>query len=119
VTSGTFASTPREVRAARHFARSFAEGVECDPDDLSLVVSELATNACVHAKTPFTLSLARTGVSTIMVEVADEDPRSPTVSVPPLDAWSGRGLPIVVALARRWGVRILADGKVVWAELDC
>jgi two-component sensor histidine kinase len=105
------------VGAARHFAQAAAESWGCNPADLGLVVSELATNACVHARSVFTVSLNRQG-SRVVVEVADEDP-APAVVGPPTMGSSGRGMQIVAAIAREWGVSGCDRGKSVWAVLDC
>ena len=113
----SFASSPSEVRAARHFAQAAAAAWGCCAGDLSLVVSELATNACVHAHSPFTVSLQRAG-SRVRVEVTDEDP-APAVVGPPSHGSSGRGMQIVAALAREWGVAGRHPGKAVWAVVDC
>jgi anti-sigma regulatory factor (Ser/Thr protein kinase) len=117
--SETFAPLPAQVGAARHFARSAALELGCVADDLELLVSELATNACVHAHSPFTVSLSRQG-SHLLVEVTDEDtaaiPLQPLVET----ATAGRGMQIVTSLATSWGVRASPRrGKSVWAELDC
>ena len=117
--SETFVPWPTQVGAARHFARSVATELGCDADDLELVVSELATNACVHAHSPFTVSLSRTGTR-LMVEVTDEDPAAVTLKPIACEATAGRGMQIVNSLAVAWGVRDSPPlGKSVWAELNC
>jgi anti-sigma regulatory factor (Ser/Thr protein kinase) len=115
--SESFAPLPSEIGAARHFALTAAEGWGCDPEALSLVVSELATNACVHAHSPFTVSLNRLG-SQVLVEVADADPGPVTVQ-PLSNGVSGRGMHIVAAVAQDWGVTGRQSGKSIWAVLDC
>jgi anti-sigma regulatory factor (Ser/Thr protein kinase) len=117
VVSESFAPSPSEVSAARHFAQTAAAEWGCCSSDLSLVVSELATNACIHARSPFTVSLHRNGTR-VLVEVTDEDPE-PAVVGPPATGASGRGMQIVAALAREWGVACRRPGKSVWAVLDC
>jgi hypothetical protein len=117
VVTESFAPSPSEIGAARHFAQTAAEAWGCASSDLSLVVSELATNACVHARSPFTVSLRRHG-SRVVVEVTDEDP-TPAVVGPPATGSSGRGMQIVAALACEWGVTGHHPGKSVWAVLDC
>jgi anti-sigma regulatory factor (Ser/Thr protein kinase) len=117
--SETFIPRPTQVGAARHFARSVALNSGCEAGDLELVVSELATNACVHAHSPFTVSLSRTGTHWL-VEVTDED--AGEVAMRPYDETTteGRGMQIVEALTTSWGVRASPPrGKSVWAELDC
>ncbi len=116
--SEQFTPVPSQVAAARHFAVGAAEAIGCCPADLALVVSELATNACVHAHTPFTVSLHR-HVSGLVVEVADDDPRPVTLQ-PIATGASGRGMQIVAAIAKEWGTsRCGPAGKSVWAVLDC
>ena len=87
----------------------------CDSSDLGLIVSELATNACVHAGSAFTVSLHRQG-SDVLVEVGDQNP-APAVAQPPSTGVSGRGLQIVAAIAADWGVATRDPGKAVWAVL--
>lgn len=92
-------------------------------DEVQLVVSELASNAVVHAKTPFTVSV--TGNSTfLLVGVRDQSPdpvlRGPAVvglAMAAADArTSGRGLFLVDAFTSTWGVDLERDGgKTVWA----
>jgi anti-sigma regulatory factor (Ser/Thr protein kinase) len=120
VVSETFLPAPAQVGAARHFARSVAADLGCEADDLELVVSELATNACMHACSPFTLSLTRQGPR-VLVEVADEVSPAAVMLRPSDDgATTGRGLHIVECVALAWGVRRFEPhGKAVWAELDC
>src|ERR1700677_326315 len=111
--SESFPASPSEISAARHFAMAAAEHLGCCPADLSLVVSELATNACVHARSPFTVSVQRRPAG-IFIEVADDDPAP--VTVRPLSRGSsGRGMHIVAAVAKEWGVTSRASGKTVWA----
>lgn len=104
---------------ARHFARDVLEGWGCHGlvSDAELVVSELVTNAVLHAGTSGRLVL-RLGTERLRVEVVDEgagDPRpQPWDPLRP----GGRGLLIVSEIARRWGVEhVDHDAKVVWAEL--
>jgi anti-sigma regulatory factor (Ser/Thr protein kinase) len=79
-------------------------------------VSELATNAIVHARSPFSIQLQRRSRG-VRLAVADGSPIRPTLhDGGPLGA-SGRGLRLVDALAASWGVELRSDGKVVWAEL--
>ncbi len=113
----SFAPSPSEVSAARHFAHAQAKSLGCDSSDLELIVSELATNACVHAGSAFTVSLYRRG-SDVHVEVGDQNP-APAIAQPQSTGVSGRGLQIVAAIAADWGVATRDPGKAVWAVLPC
>jgi anti-sigma regulatory factor (Ser/Thr protein kinase) len=85
-------------------------------DDAALLVSELVTNAVVHARSDVALRLWRTG-SGVRVEIADRNPK-PVVRRPvDPEAVGGRGLHLVDTLARDWGVRRAEPGKAVWFEL--
>jgi anti-sigma regulatory factor (Ser/Thr protein kinase) len=85
-------------------------------DDAQLVVTELATNAVLHARSGFSVELQRRG-DRVRLAVSDASPARPVVRDPSLLATSGRGLRIVAALAADWGVLPDAGGKTVWAEL--
>ena len=83
---------------------------------LELVVSELASNAVVHAGTGFDIRL--TIGSVIRLEVTDSSHAAPVLQRPSSRDLTGRGLRLVAASAERWGWNPTDDGKVVWAELD-
>ncbi|MBU7598604.1 ATP-binding protein [Streptomyces sp. P38-E01] len=88
-------------------------------EDALLVVSELVTNACLHAGGPQELRIGR-GARTLRVEVTDDgggkpSPRTPHQAGRP----GGHGMFIVQRLCREWGVEPDpgGSGKTVWAEL--
>jgi anti-sigma regulatory factor (Ser/Thr protein kinase) len=92
-------------------------------DDASLVVSELVTNAVVHAGTDVELALrldADTG--TLLLEVSDHHPsrapRDGLAEAPDGPSEYGRGLRLVAALAESWGITFRPDTKTVWARLS-
>jgi hypothetical protein len=87
-------------------------------DDVVLVVSELATNALVHARSPFLVTLAAVD-EMVLLEVRDATHTAPTrVAARTLDT-SGRGMAIVQTLSRDWGVSAPGSGgKSVWAQFD-
>ena len=115
--SESFTPSPSQIAAARHFAVAAAEVLGCCPADLGLVVSELATNACVHARSPFTVTVQRHHAG-LLVEVADAAPAP--VTVKPLSKGpSGRGVHIVAAVAKDWVTTPRDTGKAVWAVLGC
>ena len=81
-----------------------------------IVVTELASNAVRHARSPFSVSI-RSGDSTVRIAVHDGSSAVPVLRDDiPADP-SGRGMPLIAELASRWGVDLVSDGKDVWAEL--
>jgi anti-sigma regulatory factor (Ser/Thr protein kinase) len=109
------------VARARGFVREtlVAWGADEVIDDAVLLTSELATNAVMHAHTPFEV-ICRRGDSWVQVEVVDGDPElalpAPSRGLDP-NRSSGRGLLMPVALAAEWGVSYAADSKTVWFRL--
>ncbi|MGK5630531.1 ATP-binding protein [Streptomyces sp. URMC 123] len=88
-------------------------------EDVLLVVSELVTNACLHAQGPEELRVGRTG-KVLRLEVVDRgagspEPRTPHRAGRP----GGHGMFIVQRLCLDWGVVRNPEGlgKTVWAEL--
>ncbi|KAB1141529.1 ATP-binding protein [Streptomyces luteolifulvus] len=105
----------RRVRAVLTDWRLAAEVA----DDVLLVVSELLTNAIVHAVPPATLTLSRNQLdrdTAVRVEVTDNGPAAPASAVDPDE--HGRGLAIVTALSARCGVRVHPGGTCRWAEVQ-
>jgi hypothetical protein len=82
-----------------------------------LLVSELVTNAVLHARTELTLSLDRTG-SVVRVQVEDGNPRLPVLRTHGSDASTGRGLRVIDKMASSWGTHTIEGGKVVWFEIQ-
>ncbi len=80
------------------------------------VVSELATNCTLHARSDFSLRLSVRG-ECLRVEATDAVPGGLHARQYSSTATTGRGLRIVDTLARSWGVVPSGDGKTVWAEL--
>jgi anti-sigma regulatory factor (Ser/Thr protein kinase) len=109
--------TTENIPRARHFIDDALPDT-CWADDVTLLVSELASNAVRHAQAPFTVSVGCDG-EIVRVEVADDSPQMPVPRVPTFDAVTGRGLMIVEALATSWGVEPSGSGKTVWFEIDC
>ena len=113
-----FPAVPASVSAARRFTRAALQRHDIDPgiiDTAILLVSELVTNAIVHASSTIRL---RVGVgSDIRVEVRDASDDAPVAEVADADHESGRGLAIVTTLAESWDWSPRPGGKVVWFEL--
>ena len=86
-------------------------------DDAALVVTELVTNALLHGGPTVRVRL-RTQDDTVRVEVEDDGSELPVAVRRSTVAMTGRGLALVAAVARTWGVEpAQPQGKVVWAEL--
>jgi len=113
-----FPAVPESVGAARRFTRAALIRHGIDPDIVDtavLLVSELATNAVVHATSTIQL---RIGVGNeIRVEVRDVSGDAPIVGELGPASESGRGLAIVTTLADSWDWSPRPSGKVVWFEL--
>jgi hypothetical protein len=118
-TSRAFALSGDAPAAARHFAVDAVRrlGAADLADDAALVVTELAANAVVHARTGFTVDLAA-GPDVLRISVRDAGPLPPGAAGPQLPAAPLHGLGAVDALASRWGIEPLGhSGKSVWVEL--
>ncbi|KRV48751.1 regulator [Wenjunlia vitaminophila] len=88
-------------------------------EDALLVVSELVTNACLHAGGAQELRLrGRPGL--LRLEVTDTSPAPPTPRTPHQGSRpGGHGMYIVQRLCSRWGTvhHPEGHGKTVWAEI--
>lgn len=109
----------RSAGEARDLVRSTLDGwTDGDRiDDIILCVSELVTNAVVHASSsPRILVHVRPAV--IHVEVSDASEVLPVErAAAPADT-SGRGMSILSAFSDRWGsLRRSGGGKTVWFEV--
>jgi hypothetical protein len=139
--------TPRAAGEARRFVAATCQrwGIGGVIDEVTLAVSELVTNAVLHARTHINVELCVVG-GELTVCVIDRDPRPPVVrpvrldlladldAAPPItpdvddrhamthvgssgSIAGGRGLLIVDALADEWGVAERVDGKEVWLTM--
>ncbi|WP_329202308.1 MULTISPECIES: ATP-binding protein [unclassified Streptomyces] len=89
-------------------------------EDVLLLVSEVVTNACLHAGGPRELVL-RHGPGGLRVEVSDDSPDPPRRR-PAGDRSrpGGHGLIVLARLARSWGAEPSGGafpGKTVWLEV--
>jgi anti-sigma regulatory factor (Ser/Thr protein kinase) len=109
---------PASATRARRLAREQLASI-CRPDALdtvSLLVTELVTNAILHARTPLHLQI-ETRPDHVRLCVEDTSTRQPERRTYASDAVTGRGLALVEALASSWGVDSTPSGKVVWCEV--
>lgn len=87
-------------------------------EDAKLVLTELVTNALVHAGTRCAVRAQYAG-GLLRVEVVDHGGGRPDPKDPGHFDDHGRGLLLVSALCAAWGVDGRPDGrKIVWAELS-
>ena len=113
-----FEPRPDAVQAARRFARDTLSGWRADAVAWSAtqIVSELVTNAVLHARTAFRLDLSfDEGV--LLVSVHDHSPLLPIARHFGQEATTGRGLALLGELSQQWGVTQDVDGKAVWASI--
>lgn len=115
----TFGDRPTEVAAARRFVARFLSDAalgQAAIRNAQLAVSELATNALLHAGSPFTVEVVLDG--DIRIAVKDDSPLVPR----PRDAADleagGRGMRILEMVGVSWGVSPEGVGKWVWVELE-
>lgn len=110
---------PSSVQEARRFVRETLSlwALESLAQDAQLVVSELVTNAIIHAKSRPELRLSR-HEGNLRVEVLDDGMGTPDPRPPNETDEGGRGLYLIGALTAAWGIEEIASGgKTVWAEL--
>lgn len=112
---------PSAAAVARQLVTATCEASGISPEvcaTAALLVSELVTNAVLHAGTKVRLEVHPAG-SRVRVNVSDEDAQGP-VQVKPRNptALHGRGLQLVETLASDWGVSRSNATKTVWFELD-
>jgi len=120
---------PRHVRSVgrsrkllRLQARSW--GLADDTTETAvLLLSELVTNACQHARVPPGRQIGTRCVlhdRTLRIEVSDASADLPQPRRAEPDDESGRGLALVTTLADAWGAhpRPHGIGKTVWFELN-
>jgi anti-sigma regulatory factor (Ser/Thr protein kinase) len=109
---------PSSAGAARRFVAAALGGSAGPIEDLAvLLVSELASNAVLHARTDFDVCV-RVRSDGFRVEVEDGSPVMPTLKHYVAESVTGRGLHMVAASADRWGFESTHTGKVVWFEMS-
>lgn len=121
---------PSSASAARRFVQAALRDLPrpdapvrtWDDEDLGwtagLLVSELVTNAVLHARTEVVVTVQPGDGGTVRIEVHDGSARQPRPRTSGQEATTGRGLRLVEDLAARWGVRTDHTGKTVWLELS-
>lgn len=114
----TLPARPESIGVARRFVVAALQDGHAGPaaDDAATLVSELATNALLHARTSFTVEVQLLG-EVVRIVVLDLSPVVPRVRDYGATATTGRGMRLVATMATRWGVERNDDGKMVWFEL--
>ncbi|WP_406203216.1 ATP-binding protein [Kitasatospora sp. NBC_01560] len=122
-----FPRHPRSAGRARLqlLRQAYAWGVPDDTTETALLLlSELVTNACRHARAPHDrligVRVALHPGELLRVEVSDADPDFPEPRCAGPEDEGGRGLELVAALAFSWGARLRGPGRIgktVWFEL--
>jgi anti-sigma regulatory factor (Ser/Thr protein kinase) len=109
----------RSVADARQFVMAEVSANGCDELvwAAGLLTSEVTANAVTHGQTGFDVRVSGTSDG-VRVEVDDGAPGLPVMRRTDTTSVRGRGLLIVEALSRRWGVaRLDSRAKTVWFEL--
>lgn len=112
----TLAPEPSSAGAARRAVAAALRGQGTDEDlvdTVALLVSEVVTNAVLHAGTEV-LVRCEADTTSARVEVKDESPVVPSTRHHGEDSTTGRGLGLLEALAAASGIELLPTGKVVW-----
>jgi anti-sigma regulatory factor (Ser/Thr protein kinase) len=109
--SATLPAAVTTPAAARAFVKDAAPRLPVRLDDLTLVVSELVTNAVVHGAGDVDLHVGLER-DVVHVEVSDGGPEDPLPEQP-----EDSGLLLVSRLAQSWGIRRDGDRTVLWADL--
>jgi DNA-binding NarL/FixJ family response regulator len=120
--SQRFEHDAQSARAARRFVSQVLTGWDDDEGDLTdtvtLLVSELVTNAVIHAGSDVEV-VVRLTATAARIEVSDASADAIAPREASADEDSGRGLALVGSLAERWGVRPAAGGgKTIWFEVN-
>jgi anti-sigma regulatory factor (Ser/Thr protein kinase) len=113
-----FLCEARSAGAARNWVHAVMEEWELPEDELAiLLVSEVVSNALLHAQTDVRVVLDLRDDERLVVETWDQGPGRPEVRNP--TAWEerGRGLRLVETLSSRWGWTFAPGAKCVWFEL--
>jgi CheY-like chemotaxis protein len=113
-----FPGEVQSARAARRFAAGVLEAWHCAEleDSVLLLVSELVTNAVIHAHSDVEVVL-RLHPQRVRVEIIDAASEYVHRRDATSEEQSGRGMALTEALASAWGIDTLVAGKAVWFEV--
>jgi anti-sigma regulatory factor (Ser/Thr protein kinase) len=114
-----FGPSKESISAARSFVTRIISDAPVEArESVAVMVSELATNALVHAASGFDVVVDRSGQA-VMVAVTDWGGGAPELRSPKSTEPHGRGLRIVEALSDEWGTVSTSGGvkKTIWFRL--
>lgn len=108
----------QSARRAREFVQEtlYRWGHSRLEDEVSLAVTELVTNALIHAGSSTTVTLVDLGDG-VQLRVRDDQPFPPQLQDASVDDTHGRGMMLIEALGDRWGVVPTPPGKTVWLDI--
>jgi len=110
---------PRSATRARQVTREQL-AASCPQDAVevaALLVTELVSNAVLHARTDIVLSV-EVSPGRVLLRVRDGSEIAPVVRSYGPQAATGRGIALVEQLASAWGVDHSDQGKEVWCRID-
>lgn len=124
----TFAPESSSVPAARRFVTQTLQAwqLPAAADAAEMLVSEVCTNAVLHARTSYTVEISRGEFGdgdVVRVRVIDASSALPRQRSYENDSTTGRGIRLVDTLSSRWGVDRLTSvdgggpGKVVFFDI--
>lgn len=115
----TLPAAVNSVPTARHFIESILSGwgLQELAWNATLIVSELASNAALHARGQEFRVQISTEADGVRLEVSDGSLRLPQQRSYSESATTGRGLRLVADLSSEWGVTPSPDGKTIWVLL--
>ena len=118
--SFTFERSDHAPWLARRALRDWLLVLDCPArtqQDMLLVISELVTNAVIHAQSAPAV-VASYDDGRLRLEVHDQNPAPPEVRADG-DGVGGYGLRMVSRLTDRWGWEPTPTGKRIWSEMHC
>lgn len=112
---------PASAGEARAAIRRFLAGLTPpvpEVDGPVLAVSELVTNAILHARDGGSIELRAEATGGVLhIEVSDHDRRPPAPRDAGAEDENGRGLAVVEQLSTRWGWTMTGSGKHCWCDM--
>jgi anti-sigma regulatory factor (Ser/Thr protein kinase) len=114
-----FFARPESAGDARRFVAETLRdwGLPGLVEPATLLVSELVTNALLHARSEIDVTLV-VDHDELRVEVHDASRAVPRARRYSPEAATGRGLHMLDCVATDWGVRATASGKAMWFTIS-